>query len=231
MKARRIDELDAMARAYLDGDVNRLDVLGLSLFDMFYVMTLASVFSCARVGTISGRECVKMRYHVAMQYRQLTTLQIFWEMQHEQWIENTKKYSGKSCELTREIAKDEPDAVKFIGGLCELLDLLTGENVLHKLFVKRIEDEDFKKSCQIAVVERGDEWRGKFEKIRDEDYMIMLERFYAATDENGMAQVFASLEPDELRNKVRQAPVKNDDTRTVAEGIRKMYGERYKGKV
>ena len=230
MKARRIDELDEMARRYLDGDVNRLEVLSLALFDIFYVMTMASVYSCAKVGTISAKECVKMRYRVALQYRQFSTLMLFWELQHDSWIKNTKKYSGKSCELTRELAKDKPDAEKFMGGMCELLDLMTGDNVLHKMFVNRIENEDFKKSCRLAVVEHGDEWRQKFEKIRDEDYLILLERFFAATNENGMAEAFALLDPDKLRDDAhRQVPVKSDNVRGVAIGIEKMYGlEKFK---
>lgn len=225
MKARQIEELDEMARMYIDGNLERMDVLKLNLFEMWYVLTMASVYSCTKIGTVSQTECVKMRYRVALEFRQYETLLLYWEMQHDAWIEETKKYSVKASELTRELAKDEPDAVAFIGVLCSLIDILTKDNVLHKLFMARLTDDEFKRRCHLAVVDHGDEWRAKFENIRDEDYLNLLDRFFAATDQNGMAQAFASLDADKLRDDARrQIPVKNDDSRGVAAGIRKIYG-------
>ncbi len=225
MNALRMDELEALARSYIDGEVNRVGLFGLPIFDMWYVLTLAGVYSCTKVGTISERECVRFKYKVAADYKHYMTVTDHIQAAYDTWVENTAKYSSVSCEVSRELAKDKPDAVKFIGGLCVLLDVLTKENVWHKLFVKRIEDEDFKKSCIDAVMEHGEEWREKFKNIRDEDYVVLLEKFYAATDENGMAKRFAALDEDRIKKAVLSVPVKDDDTRGIARGIRQMYGE------
>ena len=227
MNSKTIDALDAMARRYIDGTVTRTEIFELPLFDMWYVLTMASAYSCTLVGTISQRECVKLRYKVASDYKLFFTRLSFDTIEHDNWITATKKYSLKESELTRELKKDEPDAVFFISGLCELIDLLTREHVLHKLLVKRLQDENFLKACQTAVLEHGDEWCERFEHIRDEDYMILLERFYAATDESGLATAFAALGADKLRDDARrQIPIKQDDTSGVADGIVRVYDER-----
>lgn len=227
MNAQTIDELDALARRYIDGNATRMEIFELPLFDMWYVLTMASAYSCTLIGTISQKECVKLRYRVASDYKLFFTRLSFDRIEHDNWITATRKYSWKQSELTRELRKDEPDAVFFIRGLCIMIDLLTREHVLHKLLVKRLEDENFLKACQKAVLEHADEWRERFDHIRDEDYMILLERFYAATDESGLASAFAALDADKLRDDARRhIPIKQDDTRSVATGIVRVYDEK-----
>lgn len=227
MNAQRIEDLDAMARGFIDGDIDRMSLISLPVFDMWYVLTMANVYSCTKIGTISQTACVKFKYKVANDYKMFESLTAYGRLSHEAWIKGTKQYSGISCDISRELGKDKPDAVILFSNMLRLLDLLTKENVLHQLFVRRIENPAFLKSCIDAVHEHGDEWREEFEHIRDEDYVNLLQKFYAATDEDRMARMYASLDADHLKDFARRTiPVKQDDTGGIAEGIGRMYGER-----
>lgn len=223
MRAEQIEKLEQLARDYIDGKIVRGEINSLGLFPRWYVLTLANIYSCTKIGTMSQKECVRFKYQVAVDYKRFAVEAAYAEMNYRLWLENTKKYSGKSCEVTRELNKEQPDAYSFISGLCELLDLMTHENVLLKMFQKKYEDEGFKKACHLAVVEHGDEWRERYRNIHDEDYLVLLDKFFAATNENGMAEQFASLNDDTIRKTARRVPVKDDDSRGVARSFRELY--------
>ena len=229
MKSKRIDELEQLARAYIDGETTRSDILNLNCFDMWYVLTLANIYSCTKIGTMSQRECVHYKYRVARDYKKFIIEFGYILKLHDIWIDNIKRYSSKNSELSRELAKDTPDAYALLSGLFEMNDLLTDENILLKLFNRKWEeDEDFQKRCQLAVIEHGDEWCEKYKSIKDEDFIILLDKFFAAMDENGMAGVMGSLGDDMIKKASLSVPVKDDDARGVAQSFRNIYGKERK---
>ena len=229
MDSQRIDELEQLARAYIDGEITRGEVNNLNCFDRWYVLTLANIYSCTKIGTMSPKECVHYKYKVAGDYKQFIIEFGYILKLHDIWLENIRRYSYKNTELSKELAKDSPDAYALLSGLFEMNDLLTRENVLLSLFDRKWnEDGDFKKKCQSAVREHGDEWREKYKSIKDEDYIILLDKFFSAMDGNGMALVMGSLGDDYIKKSSLSVPVKDDDTRGVAKSFRELYGKERK---
>ncbi len=229
MDSHRIDELEQLARAYIDGEITRNEVINLNCFDRWYVLTLANIYSCTKIGTMSQIECVHYKYKVAGEYKQfMIEFEYILKLQ-DIWLENIRRYAHKNTELSKELAKDSPDAYALLSRLFVMNDLLTRDNVLFRLFDRKWnEDGDFKKRCHLAVIEHGDEWREKYKSIKDEDYIILLDKFFAAMDGNGMALVMGSLGDDYIKKSSLSVPVKDDDTRGVAKSFRKLYGKERK---
>ena len=231
MNNETIEELDQRARGYINGEVDRLGILSLPPFDKFYVMTLAGVFSCTKVGTMSQKECTHFKYKVATDYRQMRDDFSYSELNHKTWVENTRKYSGKSCEIAKEIRSETPDVFRLICLLCEMIDLLTKENILHQLFLERVaRGGTFLKDCMQVIYEHGDAIRERVgESLKPEIMPVLLEKFYQATAETGLDRVYSSLDADNVKAQAfKGIPIKKDSTRDVAEGFRKMYQNGYK---
>lgn len=135
-------------------------------------------------------------------------------------IEDRLRYSITCSEVSRELRREEPDALRVMEALMKALDCLTRDHVYLTMFMEACRNEKFKKDCQNAVFENGDKLCEQFDgKIHPEDYFHMLEDFYSMTVKDGAAAWY--LEFGE------RAPVpewdKQEDTKQLRDSIRKMY--------
>lgn len=222
MRVETIEELDQMARDFINGEVEPLEISGLSIFDMWAVLTLASAYSLTKIGTISPRACAGFKYHILGHYEEFKTRTIFFEKIYSNWIKRTHDYSAKRTELTKALAADEVDCEQVLVLSMEIIDLLTKEDIYLKLFQRKCDDKMFKAHSMQAAAKHIDEY---IEKLGDNvPYAKLLERFYAATCEDGIAEIFKELDVDGFRDKARRAiPVKKDKLKGIADSMEKMY--------
>lgn len=224
MRAEKIDELDQKARDFINGEVEPLKISGLNIFDMWAVLTLASSYSLAKIGTISREACAGFKYHILSYYEKFKTRTMFFEKMYDDWVDRTHKYSAKRTELTKALAADEVDCEQVLVLSMEIIDLLTKEDIYLKLFQRKCDDKMFKAHSMQAAAKHIDEY---IEKLGDNvPYAKLLERFYAATCEDGIAEIFKELDVDGFRDKARRAiPVKKNDYKDIAKSIYQMYGK------
>lgn len=224
MRAEKIDDLDQKARDFINGEVEPLKISGLNIFDMWAVLTLASSYSLAKIGTISRKACAGFKYYILSFYEKFKTRTMFFEKMYDDWVDRTHKYSAKRTELTKALAADEVDCEQVLVLSMEIIDLLTKEDIYLKLFQRKCDDKMFKAHSMQAAAKHIDEY---IEKLGDNvPYAKLLERFYAATCEDGIAEIFKELDVDGLRDKARRAiPVKKNDYKDIAKSIYQMYGK------
>lgn len=222
MRAEKIDDLDQKARDFINGEVEPLKISGLNIFDMWAVLTLASSYSLAKIGTISRKACSGFKYHILSFYEKFKTRMVFLEKFFSDWVKRMRKYSAKRTELTKALTADEVDCEQVIVLSMEIIDLLTKEDIYLKLFQQKQKDRMFKAHSMQAAAKHIDEY---IEKLGDDvPYAKLLERFYAATCEDGIAEIFKELDVDGLRDKARRAiPVKKDNLKGIADAMEKMY--------
>lgn len=55
MNDKTLDELNDMAKRWIDGEVNHLEVVSLKLFDRLLVLELANAYSMCKVGLLSEK--------------------------------------------------------------------------------------------------------------------------------------------------------------------------------
>lgn len=228
IKIKKMEALEKMAQDYIVGELPRQTVIGLNVIDRLYVLNLAAAFSCTRIGTMSREACSQFKFKAGLEYRAFATNMFFNNWQHQTWIENVHAYSGKKCELNKELLKDKPDAVRFITILVEMLGLLTREDVLLQMFLERIKNPDFKKQCQEEVRANGNEWLEKF-GYKDESYMQVINDFFEATDALALHNLYADIGIDTLRiNAGKNIPVKSDNTEAIVNNMREFYDSKKK---
>lgn len=222
MRAEKIDDLDQKARDFINGEVEPLEISGMSIFDMWAVLTLASSYSLAKIGTISQKACAGFKYHILSHYEKFKTRTLFFEKMYDDWIKRTRNYSAKRTELTKALTADAFDCEQVLTLSMEIIDLITKEDIYLKLFQRKCDDKMFKAHSMQAAAKHIDEY---IEKLGDNvPYAKLLERFYAATCEDGIAEIFKELDVDGFRDKARRAiPVKKDKLKGIADSMEKMY--------
>lgn len=223
VRARTINELDSLARDFIDGEVNAKKLYGLEVFDLWAVTTLGALYSCTKVGTISQELCVKLKYVILHRYEMFKTRTVFMERIHDRYIENTARYCEMKCELARELRSERPDFIKLLGSALMIIDALTREDVYLKMFERRLADGDFKSHALKTACANMKSYEQMFGTI---PYAKLLERFYAQTCEDGTAEIFKQLETDGFRKKACTAVPRKEEEKagTVADNLYEMYG-------
>ena len=210
MKLNTIDDIEQMARECIDGSIDAKHVWGLPIFDMWAVLTLGALYSCTKLGMIGAKDCAKMKYVVLNRYEMFKTRTVFFEKMYENWIDRTKRFSGKTSELAKLInSGEELNAADVAASALELVDLLTHDDVYLNMFHRRMEDVMFMPHVMQGL-----------------PYAKLIERFYAATNEDGMAKLFEQLDPDFLKRKARTVPIPGIELDKVAKGVKEVYEER-----
>ena len=223
MKILTIDELDQFARDFINGQVTPDRIWSLQLFDMWAVLTMAATYSCTKVGTMDGITCAKLKYVIFNRYEDFRTRTIFFEKMYETWIKNTKAFSGKQCELAKAINSKTTDLVYINELSLEIIDLLTKEDTYLKMFQQKCTDKAFMSHAMQTANRNIDYYIQQFgNKV---PYARLLEKFYAATCEDKIADMFERLDPEKFRYKAKSVPVKSDDIKCIAESIKKTYGK------
>lgn len=229
MRAEIIENLDQLARDFINGEVEPLKIHGLNIFDMWAVLTLASTYSLAKIGTVSRVECATLKYHILSHYEMFRTRTVFFEKMYSDWVQRTRDYSSKRTELTKALTADEIDIEKILVLSMSIIDLLTKEDIYLKLFQRKCDDKMFKAHSMQAAEKHIDEF---FELLgNDVPYAKLLERFYSATVEDKIADLFKQLDPETFRDKARRGiPLKKDELKDIAVSMETMYAGRKRRK-
>ena len=225
MKILRINELEQMARDFIDGKVEPEKIFSLQIFDLWAALTLCAVYSSTRIGLISQKMCMKMKFNIFNQYEWFRTRTAFFEANYDIWVNQTRDYSCARTELTKALS-DKDCSINDINVIAlGLIDSLTKENIYLKLYERRMNDKDFQKNAIKAGSENIDSYIAKFGN--EIPYAKLLERFYAATVEDNVAELFCQLDPEKFRDYARKSiPVKKDDCKGIAVSLEKLFGRK-----
>ena len=71
MNDKTLDELNDMAKRWIDGEVNHLEVVSLKLFDRLLVLELANAYSMCKVGLLSEKYTAAYKLKFFQEYREL----------------------------------------------------------------------------------------------------------------------------------------------------------------
>lgn len=217
-----IDELEQLAKGFLNSEIDVAKLLGLDIFERVYVLTVATAQSLTRIGTLSQKACAKIKYTAASEYADFETRSCFFMKSYSEWIRRTRQYSVKTSELSIALAKH--DAEKILPLALEIIDLLTHHDIYLKMFKESCRDEDFKKKAMTAAEKDIDKYIERFGN--NDTYAQLIEKFYIATDEDKIMEMFARLQPEKLGKIARHVPVKAEhpeDCKGIAESLDKLY--------
>lgn len=230
MNDKTLDELNDMAKRWIDGEVNHLEVVSLKLFDRLLVLELANAYSMCKVGLLSEKYTAAYKLKFFQEYRELKLKTEHLLVQQEQQIDSVRNASVTLSEVCKEYGKDEVDLVK----LCELqakaIDELTHENVHIKLWNSV---RAYKKPKEYA--------RRHMNKIIDE----LIDRFGSKVPfeqvvmsylntclKDNRREMWEQLTSDDYPTKARQQlPVKDGNAKGMLESMKKHYGVRAERKI
>ena len=217
-----IDELEQIAKEFLNSEIDVVKLLGLDIFERVYVLTVATAQSLARIGTLSQKSCAKIKYTAASEYADFETRSCFFMKSYSEWIRRTRAFSTKKSELSMALAKHDAD--KILPLALEIIDLLTHDDIYLKMFTESCRDEDFKKKAMTAAEKDIDRWIERWGN--NDTYAQLIEKFYIATNEDKIMEMFARLQPEKLGKIARHVPVKAEhpeDCKGIAESLDKLY--------
>lgn len=230
MNDKTLDELNDMAKRWIDGEVNHLEVVSLKLFDRLLVLELANAYSMCKVGLLSEKYTAAYKLKFFQEYRELKLKTEFLLVQQEQQIDSVRSASGTLSEVCKEYGKDEVDLVK----LCELqakaIDELTRENVHIKLWnsVKVFKKpKDYARRHMSKIVDELIERFGS--KVPFEQVVIS---YLNTCLKDNRKEMWEQLTGDDYPTKARQQlPVKDGNAKGELESMRKHYGVRAERKI
>ena len=229
MNDKTLDELNDMAKRWIDGEVNHLEVVSLKLFDRLLVLELANAYSMCKVGLLSEKYTAAYKLKFFQEYRELKLKTEHLLVQQEQQIDSARNASVTLSEVCKEYGKDEVDLVK----LCELqaraIDELTRENVHIKLWnsVRSYKQpKDFARRHMSKIVDDLMERFGS--KVPFEQVVVS---YLNACLKDNRKEMWEQLTGDDYPTKARQQlPVKDGNAKGELESTRKHYGIRVERK-
>lgn len=230
MNDKTLDELNDMAKRWIDGEVNHLEVVSLKLFDRLLVLELANIYSMCKVGLLSEKYTAAYKLKFLQEYRELKLKTEFLLTQQEQQINYINNASGTLTEVCKEYGKDEVDLVK----LCELqakaIDELTRENVHIKLWnsVRTYKKpKDYARRHMNKIVDDLIERFGS--KVPFEQVVVS---YLNACLKDDRKEMWEQLTGDDYPTKARQQlPVKEGNAKGELESMKKHYGIRAERKI
>lgn len=212
-------EIIKMVNLGLLGQISPMQVEGLDADDALFFWMMYSVGSCVMSGALSKESANKIMLKVNGQFDRLSRKFKWGLVLQAQLTERRRKFCISCSRVSMALNSGQPNAEKVLRALTQALDLLTGDDVYLRLLEQALVNEDFKKDCQQAVIANGDELCERFKgDIKSEDYFHLLEGFYKACVEDGLARCYENFgeQPD-------FKPEKTDKPVETAESIRAMY--------
>lgn len=213
--AETLSELDMLAMGFVLGKVEIKYIMQLDMLNRCLVLSLAAVYSCTRIGFMSRNSAFDSKYKLIQIYKQMRVETYFEKHEHLQWVKRTIAVSTKLCEFAKAIKNKDTNALQLA---CEIIDLLTKEDVYNQIFIQSQLDDEYKKNCLQALKNTENFMFTSFGNI---PYVDLLFKFYKACDESRATEVFNELDDDNIKKVARTIPLKNDDI----EGIKKSYQE------
>lgn len=210
-----------MVKLALKGEINPSHTESLDADDALYFWMMYSVGSSVAAGMLSRDGGKRMTLKANSVYDRLCR-KLMWSARiYDEALKDRMKYSVVCSEIGRELRSDKPDAEKLLQKLIYALDCLTGSHVYLPMLKEACQNEEFKKECQKAIIAHGDELTHRFgEDIKPENYMHMLEDFYAMTVKDGAAERYKDfgVEPEE------EPFEKFEGTSELIDSMERLYG-------
>ena len=221
-----IEELDTMAMNVIKGEITPMQICSLSIIDQWAVLSFVNIYSICINGTLSRKSCQELKNKILGQYEYFKTRLAYIEVLYYISKKAITKTSSKSCDIVKALNNNDFENALVLS--LECLDVLENGNVYIKMYEKAVKDRDFKKNAFAVANEKIDEYINKYGP--DVPYARLIERFYAVTDNDGIAEMFTHLDPDKFRALSEEnMPDKSDEPRelrSIAEKLKAMYGVR-----
>lgn len=213
-----LSELDKLAVGFIAGEIDTDIINSLDTYNRWFVLSMSAIYSCGKIGLLSAKSCVQVKYKLLSEYRRFRTETYFAEIEHREWIERTRETSCKLTELAHQINNKDTDALKTA---VEIIDLFTKQDVYNQLFIKAEADEEYKQKCVQALTQNEKLFFDRFGNI---PFVDLLFKFYKSTEENRAAEIYKELDCDNLNVVAHRVPVKSENCK----GIAKSYLEYFK---
>lgn len=213
-----LSELDKLAAEFIAGNVDTKIINSLDTYNRWLVLSMSAIYSCCKIGLLSAKSCVQVKYKLLTEYRRFRTETYFAEIVHREWIRRTRETSCKLTELAKQINCKDINSLKTA---LEVIDLLTKQDVYNQLFIKAEADEEYKQKCVQALTKNETQFFENFENI---PYVDLLFKFYKSTEENRAAEIYKELDCDNLNIVAHRVPIKSNN----CQGIAKSYFEYFK---
>lgn len=191
-KQKTIKVLDDIAMSYIKGEIEPVTIWSLSPIDQITVLSFINIYSSCLQGFMSRDSCKAAKQKIMSQHELLSSRISWSETIYLKFIRIVKDADTKTCEMVKAIKANEP--LKALQYAVEALDIYQGGNVYLQMFCAACNDSEFKSKA----LNEGKEYVEKLGDRYDSEipYAKIIERFYAAADEDGMAEVFKFLDPD-----------------------------------
>ena len=218
-------ELNEIAKRWIDGEINHLEVVSLKLFDRLLVLELANIYSMCKVGLLSEKYTAAYKLKFLQEYRELKLKTEHLLVRQEQQIESVRSASVTLSEVCKEYGKNEVDLVKLCKLQARAIDELTRENVHIKLWnsVRSYKQpKDFARRHMSKIVDDLIERFGS--KVPFEQVIVS---YLNACLKDNRKEMWEQLTGDDYPTKARQQlPVKDGSAKGGLESMKKHYGVR-----
>lgn len=218
-----LDKLNEIAKRWIDGEVNHLEVVSLKLFDRLLVLELANIYSMCKVGCLSEKYTAAYKLKFLQEYRELKLKTEHLLVQQEQQIDSVRSASETLTEVCREYGKEEVDLER----LCELqaraIDELTRENVHIKLWHSVKSYKQPKNFARRHMSKMVDDLIDRFGGEVPFEQVIVS--YLNACLKDRRKEMWEQLTGDDYPTKARQQlPIKDGNAKGTLESMSKHYG-------
>lgn len=222
---KKIDELNEIAKRWIDGEINHLEIVSLKLFDRMLVMELANIYSMCKLGFLSEKYTAAYKLKFLQEYRELKLKTEFMLVQHEAQINSVRNANSTLDEVCKEYRNDNLNLER----LCELqakaIDELTEENVHIKLWQsvnKYKKPKEFARRHMSKIADKLIERFG--EKVPFEQVVISFLNACLKDDRKAM---WEQLTGDDYPLRATKAiPVKDNNAKGILKSMSEHYDEK-----
>lgn len=191
-KQKTIKALDDISMSYIHGEIEPEVIWSLCPVDQITVLSFINIYSSCLQGFMSRESCKAAKLRIMSQHELLSSRISWSETIYLKFIKIVKEAGTKTCDMVKAIKANEP--LKALQYAVEALDIYQGGNIYLQMFFAACNDSEFKSKA----LNEGKEYIEKLGERYDSEipYAKMIERFYAAADEDGMSEVFKFLDSD-----------------------------------
>ena len=218
-----ITELDKLAMALINGEIEPMAIFSLNIFDQWAVRALADVYSMCLQGIQSRKTCIAEKQAILHQYEYFKTRMSFLEALNSKHIDTVTKTSSESCNITK--ALQNGDILSALKSALICLDSYQSGNIYMKAFEKAVSDPEFKSKALKASNQQIDELMSLYGN--DIPYARLIERLFVVADKDRLTKLFAQLDPEKFSAKAEEMPYKTEDEKSlkiISSSIRNLYG-------
>ena len=218
-----ITELDKLAMAIINGEIEPMVIFSLNIFDQWAVRALADVYSMCLLGVQSRKTCIAEKRAILHQYEYYKTRISSLEALNLKHIETVTTTSSESCNITKALQKG--DLLSALKSALICLDAYQSGNVYMKAFERAVSDPDFKSKALKASQQQIDELMSLYGN--DVPYARMIERLFAVADKDRLTKLFAQLDPEKFSAMAEEMPYKTEDEKSIkiiSNSIKALYG-------